>query len=84
MILLDVYLIIFISLVIHELMHAIVAVVFRIKITKIKIGVGEFSLHLSKRLSITPFFFGGYVEVDPESLLKKKQLYKMYPMSRTK
>lgn len=55
-------------------MHAIVAPVFGIKIVDIKIGVGEPNFRLLKRLAITPFFFGGFVEVDPESLLRKPNL----------
>ncbi len=60
------------SVIIHELMHVLIACVFFVKVEKICLG--NFFYLKIKKLEISPFVFSGYVDVDSASLLRKPSL----------
>jgi len=68
-----IYLIVYFSLLVHELMHYIVARMLRMDVFAINIGFEAIS-HKRRKLSISPIVGPSYIEVAKEQLVEKKTI----------
>ncbi|MFP3153715.1 hypothetical protein LQZ18_04660 [Lachnospiraceae bacterium ZAX-1] len=66
------YLIYIVSVIFHECMHVLCAILSHIKINSVIIGNFIF-LHI-KKLAFSPLIFSGYVDVDYENLIGKRKI----------
>ena len=64
------YVFLYIQLCIHEIFHFIVAFFMKLPVHSVHIGSDFFSIHIGK-ISISPIFGSGYVEVEREALIQK-------------
>ena len=68
--LIEVYMWILSSVVVHELFHVFCAILLKVGIVSVKIGESFFAIKKSN-VSVSPIMSGGYVEVDEEELFSK-------------
>lgn len=74
-ILLKIYSVVFLSVVVHELTHALVARLLRKEVNEICIGNNLLSLHF-KKICISPICINNYIDINESEIIKmsKKEL----------